>query len=349
MGLESTQVAAEISAADSDMATDLSCKRVLALKVILAPILQRVVKEYHAYTPGEIAERFIDSTEIELFREVSPGMSNRKERVELDSTESGVPGEGKVFFDIKVKAVLPDEYRTPTRIFLHINVEAQNEYRPGYPIEKRGIYYIARLISTQIEKVEHGTSYAGLQKVYSIWICLGKDIPKKEQQTITRYHITKEDLAGHVEISEDKYDLLELIVIRLGDEDTEDKLLGMLTTLLWEKLTARERMRKLEEKYGIPMKREVVEEVGRMCTYSAAIKEREREEGRLEGKLEGRTEGIANSICILLNLLGELPQEIKERILVEQNQEVLEAWLIAAKKADTIREFCELTKIVHQE
>ena len=66
MKLEGTQMAAEIHAAGIDMATDLACKRVLALKVILAPILQRVVKEYHNYTPEEIAERFIDSAEIEI-------------------------------------------------------------------------------------------------------------------------------------------------------------------------------------------------------------------------------------------------------------------------------------------
>ena len=100
MKLEGTQMAAELQAAGIDMATDLACKRVLALKVILAPILQRVVKEYHDYTPEEIAERFIDSAEIELFREVSPGMRNRKETVDGEATESNVPGEGRVYFDL---------------------------------------------------------------------------------------------------------------------------------------------------------------------------------------------------------------------------------------------------------
>ena len=165
MKQEGTQLAAEIYAADSEMATDLSCKRVLALKVIMAPILQKVVKEYHDYTPEEIAEQFIDSAEIELFREVSPGFGNRKEFVENDSTESNVPGEGRLYYDIKVKSRLPEEYRTPTQIVLHINVEAQKEYRPGYPIEKRGIYYISRILSSQSEKVTEGISYAGIQKV----------------------------------------------------------------------------------------------------------------------------------------------------------------------------------------
>ena len=70
----------------------------------------------------------------------------------------------------------------------------------------------------------------------------------------------------------------------------------MLTTLLWEALPVRERIRKLEEEYGIPMKREVVEEVGNMCTYSAAIKEKALEEGRLEGRIEGRIEQLLEQV-----------------------------------------------------
>lgn len=343
MKLEDTQLAAEIYAADSEMATDLSCKRVLALKVILAPILQKVVKEYRNYTTEEIAEHFISSTEIELFREVSPGLSNRKESVELDSAESNIPGEGRLYYDINVKAKLPDEFRTPTQIFLHINVEAQKEYRPGYPIEKRGIYYISRSISSQLEKVTEGTSYAGLENVYSIWICLGKDIPIKEQQTITRFYLTKEDIVGNVDINECNYDLLELILIRLGDKKTEDKLLGMLTTLLWEALPVRERIRKLEEKYGIPMKREVVEEVGNMCTYSAAIKEKALEEGRLEGRIEGRIKQLLEQVVkklsrgktldVIVDEIESTPEEIEPlvnfvmRFAPEYNlEQILDAW-----------------------
>ena len=33
---------------------------------------------------------------------------------------------------------------------LHVDVEAQKTYRPGYSIEKRGIYYLARELSSQL-------------------------------------------------------------------------------------------------------------------------------------------------------------------------------------------------------
>ncbi len=347
MGQESTYVAAEIAAADSDMQTDLACKRVLAQKVILARILQRTVNEYQNYTPEEISERFIDKTEIMLFKEVSPGMTNHKETVDGESTESNVPGEGKVYFDLRVNAILPDEWRTKTQFFLHIDVEAQKEYRPGYPIEKRAIYYIARMLSSQIEKVSEGTSYAGLQKVYSIWICLGKDIPKNEQQTITRIHLTKEDLVGSVAMKEETYDLLELIIIRLGDREPEDKLLGMLTTLLWKQMSVEERMFELGNKYGIPMKQEVKEEVGSMCSYSAAIKERALEEGKEIGeeigkeigKAIGEVKGRAEAICVLLDSMGMVPDGLRAKILAAQDTEILNSWLKLAKKSDSLEEF----------
>ena len=216
MKAESTQMAAEIYAASSEMETDLACKRVLALKDILARILQRVVREYEPYAPEEIAERFINSTQIQLFKE-------------------------------------------------------------------------------------------------------------------------------------EDFDLLELILVRLGDKETEDELLGMLTTLLWKKMSAESRMQELEERYGVPMKREVVKEVANMCSYSAAIKERAMDEGLALGRSEGRNEGLtlgkAGSICILLESLGELPASVKERILSESDEELLTTWLKLTRQVDTWQEFCQLAQI----
>ena len=337
MKQESTCLATEICAADGEMQTDLSCKRVLALKEILARILHKVVKEFENYTPEEIAEQFLSNAKIDLFKNVSPGMTNQKERVDGNPTENSVPNEGTVYFDVNATVVLPDEYRTLTQIFLHIDVEAQKDYRPGYPIEKRGIYYISRMLSSQLEKISAGISYAGIQKVYSIWICLGEHIPKKEQQTISRIYLTKEDLVGHVEMQKENYDLLELILIRLGDKETEDEFLGMLTTLLWKKMSAKERMSELEQRYGIPMKREVEEEVEKMCSYSAALRERAEREGRAEGRAQGRAEAI----CVVLETMGKLPEKLRTRILAEQDTEVLNSWLKLAKQVDTIEEFGE--------
>lgn len=97
MKQESTYVAAEISAADSEMQTDLACKRVLAAKEILSRIMQGAVREYKDYTPEEIAERFLDSVQIQLFSKVSPGMTNRRETIAGEQTESVLQNEAAVY------------------------------------------------------------------------------------------------------------------------------------------------------------------------------------------------------------------------------------------------------------
>lgn len=54
---------------------------------------------------------------------------------------------------------------------LHINFEVQKDYRPGYPIEKRGMYYLARSLGSQLGLVTERADYGQLEKCYSVWIC----------------------------------------------------------------------------------------------------------------------------------------------------------------------------------
>ena len=46
--------------------------------------------------------------------------------------------EGTVSYDVRFGAVVPG---SGERIRLIVNVEAQNDFCPGYPLLKRGIYY----------------------------------------------------------------------------------------------------------------------------------------------------------------------------------------------------------------
>lgn len=60
------------------------------------------------------------------------------------ATEDSTMTEGTVTFDIRFRAIIPHNGETVTLI---INVEAQNNFYPGYPLIKRGIYYCYRMIS----------------------------------------------------------------------------------------------------------------------------------------------------------------------------------------------------------
>lgn len=99
---------------------------------------------------------------------------------------------------------------------MRVDIEPQKEYRPGYPIEKRGLYYLARILSAQLSLVTEQTNYQELEKCYSIWICRD-DIPKEEQYSISFYAVANtKNIGGVMPVKED-YDLLNLVVIRLGD------------------------------------------------------------------------------------------------------------------------------------
>ena len=76
--------------------------------------------------------------------------------------------EGTVTFDIRFTAAVPS---VREKIGLILNVEAQNQFHPGYPLIKRGIYYCCRMVSSQYGTVFTKSHYEKIKKVYSIWIC----------------------------------------------------------------------------------------------------------------------------------------------------------------------------------
>lgn len=52
--------------------------------------------------------------------------------------------------------------------YVHINLEAQNDFNPGYPLLKRAVYYCGRMISSQYGTVFVKSHYEKIQK---IWEC----------------------------------------------------------------------------------------------------------------------------------------------------------------------------------
>ena len=121
-------------------------------------------------------------------------------------------------FDIRLKAKNPKLSKEKIVIKLHIDVEPQKTYRPGYPIEKRGMYYLSRELSSQLSLVTDSTDYGELEKCYSIWICLD-DIPQGEQNSVSFYEMTNTKNIGNCITKKEDYDLLTLVIIRLGKKE----------------------------------------------------------------------------------------------------------------------------------
>jgi len=75
------------------------------------------------------------------------------------------------------------------------------------------------------------------------------------------------------------------------------------------------------------------------------IREEEREEGREEGRAEGlakgKTAGLAEAVLDLLGGLGNIPAPLRERVIAQNDEPVLRAWLKLAAKAESMEVFEE--------
>lgn len=182
--------------------------------------------------------------------------------------------------------VLPDEGGTV------INVEAQNDFYPGYPLIKRGIYYCCRMISSQYGREFTGSHYEKIKKVYSIWICMKP--PQYRENTITRYRLVEEYLVGEGKEPIRNYDLLSIIMLCLGGPDGSnyDGVLRMLDVLLSNETSEAEKRKILQDDYDIQMTQTMEREVSVMCNLSKGVEEK------------GVAKGILSSIKNLMETMG---------------------------------------------
>mgnify|MGYP002860100774 CR=1 FL=1 len=198
---------------------DEAVKAVWSNKEIIAPVLKFVISEFRNYEVKDII-RFIDADTISEdipVDDIAPTMIDR-------GTESSSLGEKQLFYDIRFDAKNPNLSGKNLRVMLHVDFELQNDYKPSekegnrtitYPITKRGIYYMARMISQQLGRISGVKNYAALEKVYSIWVCM-ENIPDPLKNTVTSYRFQKHDMIGVCEEPEKEYDLAEMIIIRCG-------------------------------------------------------------------------------------------------------------------------------------
>ena len=152
------------------------------------------------------------------------------------------------------------------------NFEAQNDFHPGYPLLKRGIYYCSRMISSQHGTVFTKSDYGKIKKVYSIWICT---TPTQEQEySITRYKMTEENLVGQVKTPKKNYDLLDVVMVCLGQKNYTELtgLLRLLNMALLDKLNGSEKRRIMATEFNIEITPELEKGVEDMCNLSAVLR-----------------------------------------------------------------------------
>ena len=207
---------------------DEACKEVFKNREIIAPILKYVVKEFNDCTQEEII-KYIDADSI---RETVP-VSDLPATIRDQGTEMTSIFEKTIHYDVHFKVKNPKLSSGMISVMLHIDFEVQNDYKPSntkYPIIKRAIYYAAREISAQLGILTNKTNYSDIEKVYSIWVC-NENIPLDQRNTVTRYFLKKEDVIGRTDEPESDYDLLEIILIRRGDESTDEEIFQYLESI----------------------------------------------------------------------------------------------------------------------
>ena len=290
-----------LSTEDGKAKYDQTMLNVLSDKQVLAWILKRFVSEYEHLPLEEIETKYIEPETILVSKAgVSRDSSGIKGLSEKDSTQT----EGTVYYDIVFQAYYPGNEEE--KIGLYINLEAQADYYPGYPLEMRGIYYGARRLTSQLKQINRETNYGCLQKVYSIWLCVG-NVPAYESDTVTLYDISKNDIIGSVKRNKDFYDLINVVIIRLNDEAApEDNTMKMLQTLFSNQLSKQEKLHALE-KLGMRMNDSLEKGVGGSMNLSDYVE--------LKGIEQGRRDGIRNMIELCQDL-GTTEDNAKSQIIM---------------------------------
>ncbi|WP_029200710.1 hypothetical protein [Oribacterium sp. NK2B42] len=303
-----------IVAADPDkIRLDMTVKNILAYKPLLARIFKEVVSECREMNYDEI-EACIEGDVLVSKVYVDSGLTNAGERIDGLNTESYLNEEGLDRYDIRTYLRLPGKGDSEY-IKLIINLEAQNEDKPGYDLPLRALFYCCRMISAQ-QGVEFTTDsvdpvkYGNIKKVYSIWLCT--EAAQTRANSIEIYDIDRKFLHGS-NADDPRYDILNAIIIYISEkhdtENTESKMIRMLTDLFDERINGAEKIKKLKSEYELNITREVEMEVTSLCTYADAIENKGIAKGIEKGvttEKERGLEALVKSLKIYIHDFEEL-------------------------------------------
>ena len=269
---------------------DETCKRILAERQIRARILHDYVSEFSNTNIAAIESMLDDEVEVgtepigrDDWAAYSVGGHER-------NTEDSTLAEGVARFDVRFSVPIPGK---GSRMTIEVDLEAQNKWDVGYPLASRAVFYCARMLSMQGDKILPKSEYEKLNKVYSVWVCSHPDKEHKGvvEQFSMRPHSDRESLMF------DGYDLMDVCFICLDSHkiSAEDGCLGLLGALFALRCDPKELRRILADDFGMIMTESIDERVEAMCNFSEGIWE----DGKAEGRAEGRAEALRSLMASL--------------------------------------------------
>ena len=223
---------------------------------------------------------------------------------------------------------------------IRLDVYAEDENQTHYNVEMQAvkqsaIFRRARYYHSQIdmELLLSGAVYSELPNSYVIFICDFDPFGKGKY----RYTITNrcQELGG-----EEVYDGNKTIFLSTRGTNEDEVPETLVKFLKFVKASLEESIENFEDDFvkslqdsvaSIKKNREMEE---RFMLLELMLQD-ERREGRTEGKVESKAEDIIG----FLEDLDVLPEELREKILNENDLTILKRWLKLAAKADSIEQF----------
>ncbi len=266
--------------------SDAGMKKVLAIVPLLARILKKCAIEFKDIPVEDIEKKYIDPERIHIAdvpveRDLTNTVDVKSVR-RLDTVDNSI-NEGTIVYDIIFYVNAPG--LDDKEIGLYVNIEGQAKNYPGYELETRGIFYAARRFCSQKTTETEKIDYSKLEKVYSIWVCVG-DVKNEKAGTITQYSIEKKDIIGHLEQDRSIYDKMTVIMIRVNDRmHSDDTLLTGLKEIFSNETTLDMKLQAFRD-MGIEVTDEIRKDVNEMCNYGDYIASINLEKGELKGEMK---------------------------------------------------------------
>lgn len=247
---------------------DAGCKALLGCTAVAAFIAKHCIPEFHDMAIEDIQKCIIGTPQIG-----SRPVDDLPEKLNLKNAESKSVNEGTIFYDVLFDIQLPGEDDTRKVI---VDIEAQNNFDPGYAILNRASYYCGRLISDQKETVFHNSDFDKLQKVYSIWLCIA---PKPDARGVCNVYEMKEKcLTKEFHFPKEQYDNFSMMMVCLQDNNSENELVRLFSSVFDSDMTVEQKLHTVRES-GIKVTTGIERGINNMCNYSDFIEQKALEKG----------------------------------------------------------------------
>ena len=315
------EIASAIEGKDPLKVYDRYCKSVLSNKQVIARIMKECVKEYQDILieeiPSYIEESWSNEDSDKIF-----GMNVEDEKI----------NGSKICYDVLFQVAIPNKKGTKEKIGLIINLEAQNQDDPQYPLLSRAIYYCSRMLARQKNAPEgfQKSNFQEMKKVYSIWVCMNHT---EEKDEVVNHYVIEEKCEGKKWHHPKKdYDMLQVVMMypskHYDSKEERKEIMGFLSVMFTNQLAAEEKKGILKNKYGVKMTQTLDEEVERMCNLSQGILEEGiligKKEGIAIGERKGKREGILEGILYSVKAIMKMkPMSVEDALDLLEVEESL--------------------------